>query len=247
MSKEGEHAYLANIGELGRQHSLYKPFSDPLCGINLMSIGAIMALLPPRPAAVLDLGCGGGWTSVFLARHGYDVVGQDIAQDMIDLAEENRQLHAPTQQLRFICNDFEDMVFENQFDAAIFFDSLHHSDDEALAIRAVYRALKPGGILITHEPGNGHSTNPQSIEAMRLYGVNERDMPPELIMQRGREAGFTDMRILPMPHDLFDIFYKKRTFPNRMISKRRWLIIRRLLKLMFDPDPGASAIVVMTK
>lgn len=247
MSKEGEHAYLANIGEDGRLHSLHKPFSDPLCGINLMSIGTIMTLLPPRPASILDLGCGGGWTSVFLARHGYDVVGQDIAPDMIALAEENRRLHAPGRALRFLCSDFENMDFENRFDAALFFDCLHHADDELLAIRSVYRALKPGGVLITHEPGDGHSTNPVSVEAMRLYGVNERDMPPRLIMERGREVGFTDMRVMPMPHDLIDIFYTKREFPKRMVSKRRWRITRRLLKLIFDPDPGASAIVMMTK
>lgn len=247
MSKEGEHAYLANIGEAGRLHSLHKPFSDPLCGVNLMSLGTIMTLLPPRPASILDLGCGGGWTSVFLARHGYDVVGQDIAPDMIALAEENRRLHAPDHALRFLCSDFEAMDFENQFDAAIFFDCLHHADDELSAIRSVYRALKPGGVLITHEPGDGHSTNPVSVEAMRLYGVNERDMPPRLIMQRGREVGFTDMHFMPMPHDLIDIFYTRRSFPKRKISKRRWRMTRRLLKLVFDPDPGASAIVVMTK
>jgi SAM-dependent methyltransferase len=247
MPKAGEHAYLANIGEVGRIHSLLKPFSDPLCGINLISIGTIMSLLPEAPAHVLDLGCGGGWTSVFLAKRGYHVVGQDIAQDMIDLANENLALNALEGKLSFVCSDFEALDFEERFDAAIFFDSLHHSDDEGLAIRSVYRALKPGGILITHEPGEGHSTNPHSIEAMEKYGVNERDMPPSLIMQRGREAGFTGFRVLPMPHDLYDIFYTEREYPKRWFSKRRYRIIRRVMKMLFDPDVGASSITVMTK
>jgi SAM-dependent methyltransferase len=247
MPREAELAYLSNIGEAGRQHSLLKPFSDPLCGINLMSIGIIMSLLPPAPASVLDLGCGGGWTSVFLAKRGYKVTGQDVAPDMIDLANENRQINGLESQLDFVCSDFESLDFDGSFDAAFFFDSLHHAEDELAAVRSAYRALKPGGVLITHEPGDGHSTNPHSVEAMRLFGVNERDMPPRLIMQRGREVGFTDFRVLPMPHDLFDIFYERRSYPDRRLSKRRWKMTKRVLRLLFEPNPGASAIVVMTK
>ncbi|WHO40585.1 methyltransferase domain-containing protein [Sphingobium sp. AP49] len=247
MPKEGEQAYLANIGEMGRDHCLHKPFSDPLCGLNLTSIGTIMSLLPPPPARILDLGCGGGWTSSFLARHGYEVVGQDIAADMIELAREGARLYGIGDNLRFVCSDFESLDFDGYFDAAIFFDSLHHAEDEGLAIRSVFRALKPGGMLITHEPGEGHADNPISIQAMELYGVTERDMPPHLIIARGREAGFADARILPMPEELFSIFYKRRTYPKRLLSKRRFYIVRRVLRLLFKPDPTKGAIVVLTK
>ncbi|MFC3441786.1 class I SAM-dependent methyltransferase [Sphingobium rhizovicinum] len=247
MPKAGELTYLANLGEMGRAHSLEKPFSDPYCGIALASIGFIMTLLPPPPARILDLGCGGGWTSIFFAKRGYDVVGQDIAPDMIDVARQNAERHGLTDRLSFLCGDYESLDLDGSFDAAIFFDSLHHAEDELLAIRSAHRALKPGGLLITHEPGDGHATAPESIEAMRLYGVTERDMPPRLIMQRGREVGFTDHRVLPIPHYLYDLFYKQRDYPNRLLSKRRWTMIRRVLKILFDPDPGLSSIVVMTK
>ncbi|WP_313333199.1 class I SAM-dependent methyltransferase [Sphingobium yanoikuyae] len=247
VAKEGEQDYLANIGEMGRTHCLNKPFSDTYCGMNLTSIGTIMSLLPPAPARILDLGCGGGWTSIFLARHGYEVVGQDIAADMIELARENAGLYRVGDHLQFICGDFESLDFQDHFDAAIFFDSLHHAEDEALAIRSAYRALKPGGILITHEPGEGHAIHPQSIQAMELYGVTERDMPPQLIIARGKEAGFVDARILPMPEELFSIFYKRRTYPKHLLSKRRFNISRRVLRLLFKPDPAKGAIVIQTK
>ncbi|NWK96627.1 hypothetical protein DM806_13340 [Sphingobium lactosutens] len=247
MPKAGELTYLANLGEGGREHSLEKPFSDPSCGIALASIGFIMTLLPPPPARILDLGCGGGWTSIFFAKRGYEVVGQDIAPDMIDLARENCARHGLSARLSFLCGDFESLDLDGSFDAAIFFDSLHHAEDELLAIGSAYKALKPGGALITHEPGEGHATAPESIEAMRIYGVTERDMPPHLIMRRGKEVGFTDARILPIPHYLHDLFYAGRKYPRRLLSKRRWNSAKRVLKMLFRPDPSLSSIVVMTK
>lgn len=246
MSKESEIAYLAATGEAGRQHSLLKPFSDPFCGVNLASIGTIMTLLPPSPAKLLDLGCGGAWTSVFYALHGYKVTGQDIAPDMIELAIENRTRHGLTsEQLDFLCKDYESIEGTADYDCAVFFDSLHHADDERAAIHSAYAALKPGGILLTHEPGVGHSTNPHSIAAMEQYGVNERDMPPSLIVERGMQAGFSSFRVLPMPSELLHVLFEKRY--KRWFSLEGFYVMRRLFRMLYRPKMSASSIVILTK
>lgn len=247
MSKDAERAYLANAGEIGRIHSLEKPFSDPDCGIELASLGFLMSLLPPPPAHVLDLGCGGGWTSQFLARRGYRVTGQDISPDMIALAQDNARLNGVEDRTRFLCSDFEGLGIENQFDVAIFFDSLHHAEDEVAAIRSAWRALRPGGLLITHEPGEGHSTHPHSIAAMAQFGVRERDMPPHLIIRTGKMVGFTDYRVLPMPQYLHQIFYQPHDFPARWFSKRRLRWAVRTLRALFSPDLRIGSIVILTK
>jgi len=245
MTKEAEQNYLAMIGDGGREHSLRKPFSDAQCGLNLASIGAIISLLPSPPARLLDMGCGGGWTSVFFARYGFEVVGQDIAQDMIDLAHDNRTLNGLTANPQFIRSDYESLAFQAEFDCAVFFDSLHHAEDELGAIRSAYDALKPGGVLLTHEPGQGHSTAPGSLEAMRLYGVSERDMPPHLIMQRGREVGFRHFRVMPMPADLNTLFYGRPPPPR--LSRAGWRHAKKALRMAFHPSHRASSIVMMTK
>lgn len=247
MPKEGELTYLAQLGDPGRSHSLQKPFSDSDAGMQLASIGFIMALLPRPPARVLDLGCGGGWTSTFLARAGYDVTGQDIAPDMIDLARENAALNGLSSRLSFLCSDFESLMMDGQFDAAIFFDALHHAEDEGLAIASAWRSLRAGGLLITHEPGEGHSTDPASIDAMARYGVTERDMPPRLIVERGLDAGFRHARVLPMPVHLFSLFYRDRGPPPPLFSKARYLRIRRAWRMFFKPDMALGSIVVLTK
>ena len=245
MSKIGEQNYLENTGDAGRSHNLGKPFSDGYCGINLASIGTIISLLPPPPAKILDMGCGGGWTSIFYAKRGYAVLGQDISRDMIELARQNQVQQNVGDNLSFVNADFESVNLDGQFDVVIFFDCLHHAEDERAAIASACHALKSGGMLITHEPGEGHATAPGSIEAMELYGVTEKDMPPHLIVRHGMEAGFSSYRIYPMQHDLIEIFYA-RPIP-RLLSKAALLRAKRVLKAAFRPSDRASSIVVLTK
>jgi ubiquinone/menaquinone biosynthesis C-methylase UbiE len=236
MTKQAEREYIEKIGPIGSHHALNKPFSDEVPGTNLTSIGLLMSLLPKPPARLLDLGCGSGWTSTFFALSGYEVVGQDIAENMLELAEENKKRYAANN-LSFVLSDYEGLPFREEFDCAVFFDSLHHCDDELLALKSVYQALKPGGVLITHEPGIGHSINPHSIEAMKTFGVNERDMPPSLIIQRGQEVGFRKFHIFSMFHQIQNTFYNPRSSVTpKLWSSRwaRWKFIRQRFKAVLN-------------
>ena len=198
MPKAGEIEYLRQLGADGTRHALGKPFSDFDCGRYLVEMGTIMLLLPPRPARILDLGVGSGWTSVLLGQHGYSVVGQDIAPEMIELAEQNRaRYETPT--VSFVVQDYESMSFRDEFDAAIFYDALHHAEDEKAALAGAYAALKPGGICIASEPGEGHAVSEGAQHAVRSFGVTEKDMPPHHIIAIARQVGFRDFRVYLRP------------------------------------------------
>ncbi|HJZ60489.1 MAG TPA: class I SAM-dependent methyltransferase [Gemmataceae bacterium] len=192
MAKLGEINYLKAIGEEGAVHALNKPFADAGCGRYLADLGLVMGLLPPPPARILDLGAGPGWTTVFLARRGYDALGQDICPDMIELAEWNRDRYA-ADSASFVVQDYESMGFREEFDAALFYDALHHAEDEHAALAAVYAALKPGGVCVTVEPGEGHAA--ASAHVVELFGVTEKDMPPHHVIAVGRSVGFRDFRV----------------------------------------------------
>jgi len=196
MGKEGEKNYLKEIGFDGVRHAANKPFSDVHCGDYLIAMGAFMSILPPPPRKILDLGCGSGWTSYFLAKRGYDVTGVDIAPDFITLARSNRD---PLDNLRFEVADYEALAYSEEFDAAIFFDSLHHAEDEALALRRVYAALKPAGYCICSEPGKGHARAETSVQAVERFRVTEKDMPPRKIIRLARQAGFRRFKVYPAP------------------------------------------------
>jgi SAM-dependent methyltransferase len=194
MPKQGEIDYIDNIGPDGARHALNKPWSDAFCGGYLIDVGILLSVLPPPPARLLDVGAGTGWTSVFFAQRGYEVVGLDLAPAMIELANQNKQ-RAGLANLRFLVGDYEALADETAFDVVVFFDSLHHAVDEQAAIRGAYRVLKPGGVCATLEPGVGHAAGPQSHRAMELYDVTERDMPPSLIIRAGQAAGFQRFQV----------------------------------------------------
>ena len=201
MAKQGEIDYLRNIGQDGIRHAVHKPFSDNECGKYLFELGAVFTLLPPPPARLLDIGCGTGWTSRFFAKRGYDVVGIDIAPDMIAQALEAARSEG-FDNITFRACDYENAGFHCEFDCAVFFDSLHHAENEQQAVSMAFRALKPGGVCVTSEPGTGHQDQPGSIEAMQRWGVTEKDMPPKKIIQLGRKAGFTSFRVVPHAFDI---------------------------------------------
>jgi SAM-dependent methyltransferase len=198
MPKFGEINYLKSAGTDGVEHVRNKPFSDAACGRYLGDLGLVMGLLPPPPARILDLGVGSGWTSIFLARRGYEVVGRDICPDMIALAEQNcSQINIDN--ASFEVGDYESMLYRNEFDAVLFYDALHHAEDERAALKAAYAALRPGGICLTVEPGEGHAA--VSTEAVKTFGVTEKDMPPHHIIAIGQSLGFQQFQVYARSSD----------------------------------------------
>jgi ubiquinone/menaquinone biosynthesis C-methylase UbiE len=198
MAKSGEINYLKNLGPAGIQHSMNKPFSAVGCHRMLTEIGAIFTILPPPPARIIDIGCGTGWTSFFFAKRGYNVTGVDIAPDMIEYANQIKQREQIDDRLLFHVCDYENMQYKDEFDCAVFYDSLHHAENEYAALQSAYLALKSNGICVTSEAGRNHAKRPLTIEAVKRFGVTEKDMPPSLIVSIARQIGFS--RVLVFPH-----------------------------------------------
>jgi SAM-dependent methyltransferase len=208
--KAGEKEYYQRIGEVGRAHARAKPFADSRCGHYLADAGALLMLLKSPPGKILEMGCGSGWLSLFLARAGYDVIGVDIAPEAIELAKQ-AAVADQVSRVRFVVGDYEtaQSAAGGTCDAVIFYDALHHAEDEAAALRTAYAALKAGGALYAFEPGEGHGATEDSRRAVETYGVHEKDMPPRHIIALGRLAGFRRAVVLPSPHELTRTVYRR--------------------------------------
>lgn len=213
MATQGEYDYFKKIGEAGMQHSTHKPWSDANCGLYLMELGAILGLLPEQ-GRLLDMGCGTGWTSVLFAKRGYDVVGTDLVPEAIDAGYQLKEKYGLAN-LDFVVGDYESLAFHEEFDMVVFFDCLHHSLDEVSALRSAWRALKPGGICITSEPGLGHARRSAAIIAE--FGTTERDMHPAKIIRVGKKVGFRKFSVHPHAYYLYIALYRKHA--NNLVGK----------------------------
>lgn len=235
--KQGEREYFARIGSAGILHATRKPFSEDNCPANLANMDALFHFLVPPPARLIEFGCGTGWLSLFLAQRGYVVTGVDISPEAIAAANAERDQRGLTT-ATFRTSDYEDATPATDCDYVLFFDALHHAEDEALAVRRAYEALRPGGAMIAFETREGHAATPASIRAVKEFGVHEKEMSCTTIARLGRAAGFRRHLILPRPHQmmrsLYRASYARGTGPFDL-RFRLFLSKLRVLRRLFDP------------
>jgi SAM-dependent methyltransferase len=185
MSKQAERDYARVVKQAG----LYrKPYADPRVFREFTLALDILSQRLKR-GSILDLGCGPGWTSLLLARAGYQVLGVDIADRMIEIACERAALeNSPA---RFTVADVESLDLEERgFDAALFFDSLHHCPNYPEALRRVGEHLRPKGYLLLLEPTWLHLWSPHARQERARYGVTEIGFTRWGLAWSLRKAGF---------------------------------------------------------
>jgi len=143
----------------------------------------------PAGARVLDVGCGVGWTSEFLARAGFDVLGVDLVPANVELARER----APG--ARFAVADMDELALdEPPFAAALVFDALHHSARQPDVLAGIARHLEPAGVLLIGEPTWLHRHSPTAKRDAHERGWLERGLTMRELRRDLQAAGFTDIR-----------------------------------------------------
>jgi len=103
--------------------------------------------------AVLDAGCGPGRVTIPLARQLGEqgkVVAMDIQAGMIQRAQDRAHTEG-LKNIRFLQAGLgEGKLGRNQFDRALLVSVLGEIPDREAALREIFGALKPGGILGNH-------------------------------------------------------------------------------------------------
>lgn len=104
--------------------------------------------LPPK-ARILDIGCGNGRNSFYLAEKGFTAVGIDFSARLITMARNKSGWRGKSESLQFIAAEVAAIPFRaGSFDAALFIATLHHIPTEKERIQSlleIERCLKPGG------------------------------------------------------------------------------------------------------
>jgi cyclopropane fatty-acyl-phospholipid synthase-like methyltransferase len=124
-------------------------FGRNLCQHGFADMAQLDALLRVTQLGagqrVLDLGCGNGMIAEYIADcTGAHVTGLDYIPEAIRQARERTAAQAD--RLAFVVGDINALELpDGAFDAVISIDSLYFSQDYALTIRQLVKALRPGG------------------------------------------------------------------------------------------------------
>lgn len=96
---------------------------------------------------VLDVGCGTGNFSIKLAKMGCEVVGIDVSEEMLKVAEAKAREEGLN--IKFYKMDAHQMEFEdNTFDGVLSVTAFEFLKEPEKAIEEIFRVLKPNGQLL---------------------------------------------------------------------------------------------------
>ncbi|MEL6196767.1 MAG: methyltransferase domain-containing protein [Pseudomonadota bacterium] len=110
---------------------------------------AVLDLLGPVDGRdVLDLGCGDGAMTAALAVRGARVTGLDASADMV--AATRARGHAAVQ------GDGQALSYDAAFDAVFSNAAIHWMVDQQAVLDGVARALRPGGMFVAEQGGQGN-------------------------------------------------------------------------------------------
>jgi 2-polyprenyl-6-hydroxyphenyl methylase / 3-demethylubiquinone-9 3-methyltransferase len=127
--------------------------SKPLHDLNPLRLQYVERIAPlaqkdGNRKRVCDVGCGGGILSESMARAGAQVLGIDLGQAVLDVAE----LHALEAQVavEYRAIAAEELARESpsSFDLVTCMEMLEHVPDPAASLRSLAQLVKPGGDVI---------------------------------------------------------------------------------------------------
>jgi ubiquinone/menaquinone biosynthesis C-methylase UbiE len=127
------------------------------------------------PLRVLDLGCGDGTTAVPLARKGAEVVGIDIAKNLVD-AGNKRAAKEGLNQLTFQEGDACNLegISDNSFDLTLSVFGAMFAPKPFDVAKEMVRVTKPGGSIVM---GNWIPNDPTSFVS-QLLKISSSFTPP---------------------------------------------------------------------
>jgi ubiquinone/menaquinone biosynthesis C-methylase UbiE len=152
--------------------------------------------------AVADVGCGPGRVTALLSRHGLDVVGIDVSEEMVHRA---RRAHPI---LRFESGQLDRLpVGTASLGGAVAWYSIIYTPPEALdaAFRELARVIVDGGhLLLAFQAGSGEGVRRVDAFGTQLPLTSYRHDPADVARRLG-PAGFdisaTTMRARELEHE----------------------------------------------
>jgi SAM-dependent methyltransferase len=145
----------------------------------------VSRLLPARPGAVLEVGCGRGAAAARIARRAERLVGCEPDAHSFAMAKSN--IGAVASVYNCMSSQLPDAY---RFDTICAFEVLEHIEDDAEALAEWFDKLHPGGSLVLSVPAR----QTRFAAADRIAGHFRRYEPREM-SEKLELTGFTDIHV----------------------------------------------------
>ncbi|WZO96638.1 methyltransferase domain-containing protein [Isosphaeraceae bacterium EP7] len=155
-------------------------------------VGRIKAALKPG-ARILDVGSGIGGAAFYLAKtYGAKVVGIDLAEEMVTLANENAAKAGVGDSVTTILGDILTTEFKEPFDVIWSRDALMHIPDKPRLFKRLFDLMAPGGTLVITDYAKGVGAGSAEFQAyVKKTGYSLTDPASYGKLLEG--AGFVDV------------------------------------------------------
>jgi 2-polyprenyl-3-methyl-5-hydroxy-6-metoxy-1,4-benzoquinol methylase len=178
------------------------------------------------PAAILDVACGYGWSSIGLARaypH-VEVVAIDLDEPSIERARQHAKEAGVDDRVSFRVLDAASPELRGRFDAVFVFEALHDMAHPVAVLAAIRNARADAGTVVIMDERVGELFSAPADEVERFMyaasvlhclpaGMTDHPsaatgtvMRPETLRHYASEAGFSQVDILPIQHDFFRFY-----------------------------------------
>ena len=125
---------------------------------------------------VLDLGCGTGWASRRMAKVAAEVVGLDVADEMLRRAERHSSAFP---NIRYVWGSAENIpATDNHFSKVLSVESFYYYADQGKALDELHRVMVPDGklfILINLYKDNHYSLRWVSELKVPVQALSEKE------------------------------------------------------------------------
>jgi SAM-dependent methyltransferase len=102
----------------------------------------------PGDARIVEIGCGTGQMSLYLARADRTVIGCDLSRGALSLGASAARRWG-VERVRFVECDLTSLPLrEGAFDVVYSSGVLHHTPDPRASFRAIAKAVRPGGMIV---------------------------------------------------------------------------------------------------
>ena len=122
--------------------------SKPLHELNPLRLAYVLKTAPLADRQVCDVGCGGGILSESMARAGARVLGIDLAQGLLDVAELHALEAGVAVEYRAVAAETLAAERPGAFDLVTCMEMLEHVPDPGATLRALATLVKPGGDIV---------------------------------------------------------------------------------------------------